>query len=147
MTLSSLNITGFKIAAEKKKKMNHLNITGYKNLPNGIIPEQELISVREEIRLLERSVTMNGEAKSEEKPIRKLLNYLEKDLEYSLELQKTLRDNLAPVLNSQPKIEKTGGVEESVNGSSTVFNDLDALSRKLKRLNTGLIELLEDLEI
>ncbi len=127
--------------------MNQLNIRGYKVLPTGINPEAKLEMVREDIRKLERSITMDGDMKEDTKPIRKLLNYLEKDVEYSLELQRTLRDNLAPVLNQQPKVEKSSPIDEALNASSTVFNDLDSLSRKIKSHNSGLIELLEDLEI
>ncbi len=127
--------------------MNQLNITGYKKLPTGIIPEAKLESVREDIRQLERSIIMDGNAKEEVKPIRRLLNLLDKEVEYSLELERTLRDNLAPVLNQQPKVESTGPTDEDMGASSSIFNDLESLYLRYKNLNIGLIGLIEDLEI
>lgn len=90
---------------------------------------------------------MDGNAKEEVKPIRRLLNLLDKEVEYSLELERTLRDNLAPVLNQQPKVESTGPTDEDMGASSSIFNDLESLYLRYKNLNIGLIGLIEDLEI
>lgn len=133
MTLSSVNLAGYAVK-------------------DGVEPDMEkLEEIKRKIEIQHYNVIledmMQDEVKAEQQPIRRTLDTIEKDLVYSSELEKTLRDRLSPVLSQQPKIEKAITDNEKAAASSTVYSDLESINRQIERLNAGLLEILEDLEI
>ncbi len=81
-------------------------------------------------------------------PVALIMDRLNIEMELAMELQKTLRSMLSPVLNQQPREDDEGRVAVPiVSGSSNLFNDLDQLVTRLAGLNSGYEQLQRDIEL
>ncbi len=89
----------------------------------------------------------NPNPATQKAPISLVMDRLSMEMELAIELQKTLRSTLSPVLNQQPREEEEKASTPIINGSSNLFSDLDAVTVRLAALNAGYLSIKNDIEL